>query len=128
MQTTNDVITGIIFLGTRLCMQEISHKSSKAHSTAIVLLNTRMIRAYKSVKEMAELDSEAPWGNRFGFLHVSIPKLKDPQSSDPLDFVREAHKIIKKKRSSLDVYLTSRLLEIVKKLRGSEVRILPSIN
>ncbi|XP_059452448.1 wax ester synthase/diacylglycerol acyltransferase 4-like [Corylus avellana] len=118
--TSNDVITGIIFLGTRLCMQEISHESSKAHSTALVLLNTRMIRAYKSVKEMVEPDSEAPWGNRFAFLHVPIPKFKDPKSLDPLEFVWEAHKIIKRKRSSLDVYLTSRLLEIMKKLRGPE--------
>jgi hypothetical protein len=104
-------------------MQEISHGSSKANSTALVLLNTRMIRAYKSVKEMVERDSESPWGNRFAFLHVSIPKFKDPKSSDPLEFVWEAHKIIKRKRSSLGVYLTSRLLEIVKELRGPEVHI-----
>ncbi|XP_062150396.1 wax ester synthase/diacylglycerol acyltransferase 4-like [Alnus glutinosa] len=118
--TTNDVITGIIFLGTRLYMQEISHKSSKAHSTALVLLNTRMIRTYKSVKEMVEPDSESPWGNRFAFLHVSIPKFKDAESLDPLEFVWEAHKIIKRKRSSFGLHLTSRLLEIMKKFRGPE--------
>jgi hypothetical protein len=66
-------------------MQEISHELSKAHSTALVFLNTRMIRAYKSVKEMVEPDSEAPWGNRFAFLHVPIPKFKDPKSLDPLE-------------------------------------------
>jgi hypothetical protein len=115
-------------LGTRLCMQEISHESSKAHSTALVLLNTRMIRAYKSVKEMVEPDSEAPWGNRFAFLHVPIPEFKDPKSLDPLEFVWEAHRIIKRKRSSLDVYLTSRLLEIMRKLRGPEVHIYSIIN
>ncbi|XP_059452804.1 wax ester synthase/diacylglycerol acyltransferase 11-like isoform X2 [Corylus avellana] len=118
--TTNDVISGIIFLGTRLCMQEISNESSEAHSTALVLLNTRMISSYKSIKEMVEPNSEAPWGNRFGFLHVPIPKFKDPKSLDPLEFVREAHKIIKRKRSSLDVYLTGRLLEIMKNIRGPE--------
>jgi hypothetical protein len=109
-------------------MQEISLESSKAHSTALVLLNTRMIRAYKSVKEMVEPDSEAPWGNRFAFLHVPIPEFKDPKSLDPLEFVWEAHRIIKRKRSSLDVYLTSRLLEIMRKLRGPEVHIYSIIN
>jgi hypothetical protein len=126
-QTTNDVITGIIFLGTRLFMQEKSHESSEAHSTALVLLNTRMISSYKSIKEMVEPNSETPWGNRFGFLHVPIPNFKDPKSLDPLEFVWEAHKIIKRKRSMLDVYLTSRVLEIIKKIRGPEVHILSSI-
>jgi hypothetical protein len=87
---TNDVMTGIIFLGTRLCMKEISHESSKAQSTTLVLLNTRMIRGYKSLEEMVEPDSEAPWGNRFSYLHVSIPKFGDAKSLNPLEFVWEA--------------------------------------
>ncbi|KAJ0110543.1 hypothetical protein Patl1_02265 [Pistacia atlantica] len=97
--TINDVITGIIFLGTRLYMQEMSQDSSKAQSTAVILLNTRVFRSYESVKDMVKPNAKAPWGNRFAFLHVSIPHLTDDAaSSNPLEF----------------------LLEILKKFKGPE--------
>ncbi|KAM4115553.1 hypothetical protein ACJW30_04G158200 [Castanea mollissima] len=118
--TVNDVIAGIIFLGTRLYMQEINNKSAKSHSTALVLLNTRTMSGYKSIEEMLKPSSKVQWGNQFAFLHVSMPELKDHKSPNPLDFVLAASKIIKKKKSSLGVYLTGRVLEIVKKLRGPE--------
>ena len=80
------------------------------------------MKGYNSVEEMLKPDSETPWGNRFGFLHVPIPKLKDPKSPNPIEFVQAAQEVIKKKKSSFGVYLNGRLLEIVKKLRGPEVR------
>ncbi|GMY10128.1 wax ester synthase/diacylglycerol acyltransferase 4-like isoform X1 [Fagus crenata] len=101
-------------------MQEISHKSSKANSTSIVLLNTRTIKGYKSVNEMVKPDSDTPWGNQFGLLHVSIPKFTNLKSANPLEFVLKIHKIIKKKRNSSSVYFTGILLTIMKKLRGPE--------
>ncbi|GAV80595.1 WES_acyltransf domain-containing protein/DUF1298 domain-containing protein [Cephalotus follicularis] len=116
--TINDVITGTIFFGTRLYMQAANHKLNDEQSTALVLLNTRSIGGYKSVKEMVNPDAESPWGNQFGFLHVSLPKL---ESSNPLPFIWNARSIIKRKRSSLAVVLTGRLLEAVKKFRGPEV-------
>ncbi|KAK7845078.1 wax ester synthase/diacylglycerol acyltransferase 4 [Quercus suber] len=116
--TINDVITGIIFFGTRLYMQEISQKSSKADSTAIVFLSTRTVRGYKSVEEMIKPKSDTPWGNQFGLLHVSIPKFTNLKSSNPLEFVLKVHKIIKQKRNSSSVYFTGRLLSIMKKLKG----------
>ena len=100
VQTINDVITGISFFGTRLYMQEISQKSSKADSTAIVFFSTRTVRGFKSVKEMIKPESDTPWGNQFGLLHVSIPKFTNLKSSNPLEFVLKVHKIIKKKRNS----------------------------
>lgn len=118
--TINDVITGIIFYGIRLYMQERSQKSSKAHSTALVLLNTRVIRGYKSVKEMIKPDSDTPWGNQFAFLHVPVPKFTNDLSTNPLGFVWKTQKIIKMKRGSFAVHLTGKLLEIMKKLKGPE--------
>ncbi|KAJ0110990.1 hypothetical protein Patl1_03098 [Pistacia atlantica] len=118
--TLNDVITGTIFLGTRLYMQEMSKESSKAQSTALVLLNTRVLRSYKPVKDMVEPNAKTPWGNHFAFLHVSIPPLTDASSSNPLEFVFRAQQIINDKKSSLAVYLTGQLLEILKKFRGPE--------
>ncbi|KAL4620428.1 hypothetical protein ACB092_06G153100 [Castanea dentata] len=118
--TINDVITGIIFFGTRLYMQEVSQKSSKADSTAIVLLSTRTVKGYKSVKEMIKPESDTPWGNQFGLLHVSIPKFTNLKSSNPLEFVLKVHKIIRKKRNSSSVYYTGCLLSTMKKLKGPE--------
>ncbi|KAF9663131.1 hypothetical protein SADUNF_Sadunf17G0006500 [Salix dunnii] len=120
--TVNDVITGAIFLGTRLYMQEMSKGSSDhSNSTALVLLNTRMFRSYKSVKEMLEPNAASPWGNHFAFLHVPLPELVDSTQFNPIEFVRKAQQIIKRKRSSFAVYLTAAFIEIVKKLRGHEV-------
>lgn len=118
--TINDVITGIIFYGTRLYMQNVDDKSTNAHSTALVLLNTRVISGYRSVKEMVKPDAESPWGNQFGFLHVSVPELTDSRFSKPLECVTIAQEIIQRKRSSLAVNLTGRLLEVLRKFRGPE--------
>ncbi|KAG5545292.1 hypothetical protein RHGRI_017679 [Rhododendron griersonianum] len=137
--TINDVITGIIFLGTRLYMQASSSSSShddlqqqqgNADATALVVLNTRaMGEGYKTIGEMVKPDSKMPWGNRFTFLHISVPKFSgnngasstDESNSSPISFVKNTHTIIKRKRNSAAVYLTGRMLEIMRKLRGHEV-------
>ncbi|KAJ6371700.1 hypothetical protein OIU77_002089 [Salix suchowensis] len=101
-------------------MQTADDKSTDAQSTALVLLNTRTISGYRSVKEMIKPDAESPWGNQFGFLHVSVPELTDSSFSKPLEFVKIAQEIIQRKRASLAVNLTGRLLEILRKFRGPE--------
>ncbi|KAA8526366.1 hypothetical protein F0562_008431 [Nyssa sinensis] len=119
--TINDVITGIIFFGIRLYMHAASNELSKnTESTAMVLLNTRSLGGYKSISEMAKSNAEMPWGNHFAFLHVSIPNLTEVESSNPLNFVLETHRIIKSKRNSAAVHLTGWLLEALRKLRGPE--------
>uniref|UniRef100_A0A2P2KBA9 Uncharacterized protein n=1 Tax=Rhizophora mucronata TaxID=61149 RepID=A0A2P2KBA9_RHIMU len=120
--TVNDVITGTIFLGTRLYMEEVSQGSGKADTTALVLLNTRMFRGYKSVQEMLKPDAEFPWGNQFAFLIVPVPKLSDAHGvKNPVQFVWNAQTIIQQQRSSLAVYLTAKYLQLVHKFRGPEV-------
>ncbi|KAK8564036.1 hypothetical protein V6N13_005748 [Hibiscus sabdariffa] len=121
--TINDVITGTIFLGTRLYMQGKVGGSSKLkneQSTALVLLNTRAVREYKSVKEMLKPGAEKTWGNQFAFLHVPLPELSSVESCNPLDFVWKAHKLIQRKRNSGAVFLTGRLLEWLRKYTGPE--------
>ena len=121
MQTLNDVITGTIFLGIRLYMQAVNQESTNLHSTAVVLLNTRMFKSISSIKEMVKPDSKAPWGNHFAFLHISVPQLTNAEVQNPLKFIQKAQEIIQSKRSSFGAYLTAKLLETVKKLRGHEV-------
>lgn len=122
LQTINDVITGIITLGTRLYMQKINKGSEKSKSTALVLLNTRAIAGYKSVDEMVKPKSNTPWGNHFAFMQVSIPKLIESELQNPLNFVKKAHRLIKRQKNSAAVYLTGQLLSLVRKVRGHEVR------
>ncbi|KAK1405303.1 O-acyltransferase WSD1 [Heracleum sosnowskyi] len=119
--TINDVLTGVIFLGTRLYMDATSQESKNGVSTALVLLNTRNIGGYTSVAEMIDASAaEKQWGNQFGFLHVSVPELNEKECPNPNQFVYKAQKIIKQKRESAGVFLTGRLLETVRKYRGPE--------
>ncbi|CAB4320034.1 unnamed protein product [Prunus armeniaca] len=98
--TINDVLTGMIFLGTRLYMQRIDKSSRKARGTAVVLHNTRMMGDYTSIQEIIKPNSKMPWGNHITFLN--------------------AQKIISMKRNSLAIYLTSRFLEILNRFGGHE--------
>ena len=59
----------------------MNHESSEANCTAVVLLNTRYAAGYKSVSEMIKPNAEMPWGNRFAFLPLPIPKLTATESS-----------------------------------------------
>ncbi|RZC49440.1 hypothetical protein C5167_017861 [Papaver somniferum] len=90
--TINDVMVGIIFYGIRLYMETTNKDSGNARA----------------------------WGNSFAFFHVSIPDAPNVDTSDPLEFVFEAKKMITKKKNSLGVYLTGKLLELMRKLRGPE--------
>ncbi|KAK7364815.1 hypothetical protein VNO80_13558 [Phaseolus coccineus] len=117
----NDVLAGVIFFGIRLYMQESSLKSSQGQSTALVLLNTRNIEGYKSIKEMVEkTNTSSAWGNQYAFLHVPIPELTDSKYANPLEFIWEAHKEMIKKKNSLATPLTGMLLDMLRKLRGPE--------
>lgn len=121
LQTVNDVVTGIVFYGTRLYMQDMDSKSKTSNSTALVLLNTRNIEGYQSIGDMLNTKTGGPWGNKISFLHVPIPKLSETRISNPLEFIRETHNIIKRKKQSLAVALTGTLLDIEGKFRGQEV-------
>ncbi|XP_004489155.2 wax ester synthase/diacylglycerol acyltransferase 4-like [Cicer arietinum] len=119
--TLNDVVTGIVFYGTRLYMQNLDSKSKTANSTALVLLNTRNIEGYQSIDEMLNTKkTKGPWGNKISFLHVPIPKLNGSNISNPLEFIWDTHNIIKRKKQSLGVALTGTLLDIEGKFRGQE--------
>ena len=119
----NDVIAGVILLGSRLYMQRERENSSNLNANALMLLNTRNLDGYKSVGEMVKPKSTMPWGNNFAFLHVSIPKLKTSHLSDPLKFVYETQNTVKRKRNSAGVFLTSIMLDNLRKFRGPEVRL-----
>ena len=102
-------------------MQKADEESCKSKTTALVLLNARAIGGYKSVDEMIKPNSDVPWGNRFAFLHVPLPKLTQSELLNPLDFVKKAHRMIKRYKNSGAVYLTGQLLSFITMVRGHEV-------
>ncbi|MED6114665.1 hypothetical protein PIB30_082618, partial [Stylosanthes scabra] len=119
----NDVLVGMVFLGIRLYMEANNDESSKADATGLVLLNTRRVRAYKSVKEMLDTktDSGAAWGNHIESMHLPIPKLSGNSSSlNPLEFVLSANKIINGLRNSLAIPLNGVLIALIDKIKGPE--------
>ncbi|KAI3908544.1 hypothetical protein MKX01_009346 [Papaver californicum] len=118
--TINDVMVGIMFYGTRLYMETASKGSGNARSTAIIPVNTREITTYQSVEEMRKPTAKGAWGNNFGFIHVSIPDSANVDTSDPLEFVYKAKKVMTKKKNSLIVHVTGILIELMRKLRGPE--------
>ncbi|KRX86223.1 hypothetical protein T12_8877, partial [Trichinella patagoniensis] len=69
---------------------------------------------------MKKAGGRSQWGNQFGFIHVSVPSCEDAEKVDPLTFVLKGRQIIRAKRKSLGVYLTGRMLELLRKHRGSE--------
>jgi len=73
------------------------------------------------VKEMQNSKVKGLWGNKISFLQITIPKLSQSKNDNPLEFVWNARKLIKKKRRSFSVYLTGLLLDLEMKLRGYEV-------
>ncbi|CAI0548689.1 unnamed protein product [Linum tenue] len=119
--TVNDVVTGTVFLGTRMYMKEMEPGSEDAETTSIVVLNTRMLRSYNSVHDMMmSKATESPWGNHFAFLHVGLPKLESTMARRSLEFLKATQKVIQKKRSSVAVHLNGGLIQLYRKLRGSE--------
>ncbi|KAL0903891.1 hypothetical protein M5K25_025950 [Dendrobium thyrsiflorum] len=125
--TINDVISGVIFYGIQLYMRAVngdvacSSRVGMGKVTALLLLNTRNVNSYQSLHEMKKPGAKSPWGNQFGFIHVSVPGCKDAEKVDPLTFVLKGRQIIRAKKKSLGVYLTGRVLELMRKHRGSEV-------
>ncbi|XP_027351373.1 O-acyltransferase WSD1-like [Abrus precatorius] len=118
--TVNDVITGIIFYGIRLYMQDNDYRSRTLKSTAMVTVNRRNVKDYQKVQDMLKTNAKGAWGNQITYLHVSMPKLKDTQISNPLQFVKTVHTSIKRKKHSFATVLIHKLLLLKNKLEGSE--------
>ncbi|KAM0942251.1 putative O-acyltransferase, WSD1, O-acyltransferase WSD1 [Dioscorea sansibarensis] len=120
--TVNDVLAGMIFYGINLYMEEVSPCNNSAKITALVLLNTRAIRTYKSMEEMSNPNSKSKWGNHFAFIHVPVPRYdKKNNKVDPFDFVSKAKKLIESKKSSFGIYLSGAFLEMIRRFRGPEI-------
>ncbi|XP_028761646.1 O-acyltransferase WSD1-like [Neltuma alba] len=111
--TVNDVITGIIFYGIRLYMQDIDYESRTKDSTIMTNLSTRDAESYKTTHDMHKSRGKGSLGIQVMFSYLPIPKLKDTLISNPLRSVWEAHRQMnQKKRSLLAAVLLNKLQQI----------------
>eukprot|EP01018_Ginkgo_biloba_P010241 Gb_13459 [translate_table: standard] len=129
--TVNDVITGVIFYGFQRYLQsflsgekqyaepnnDILTKMERLRVTALALINTRALSGLQNLEEMMKTDTQTPWGNHFGFVHVPIPVGK---FENPMDFVRRAKRSLDRKKMSLAVFVTGRVLCYLAKLKGAK--------
>ncbi|KAJ3685097.1 hypothetical protein LUZ61_014261 [Rhynchospora tenuis] len=118
--TVNDVISGVIFYGVNLYMHACGNRTKGANVTAVVMVNTRTVRAYQTVQEMIKSNSKAPWGNNFALLSVAVPMCEDSENVDPLYFLSKTSKTIKAKKNSHGLFLTGLLVKTIGKIRGPE--------
>ncbi|XP_056698723.1 wax ester synthase/diacylglycerol acyltransferase 7 [Spinacia oleracea] len=120
--TVNDVVVGIIFLGTRLYMQEINHgQINNTRSRIVITFNIRSDKRYARPEEMVEEHTKVPWGNRFALYDLPITNLKEDDFRNPLKFILKAHKLIKRKRNTpLAIYLFYGFLGVIRLFGGLE--------
>ncbi|MGD7217369.1 wax ester/triacylglycerol synthase domain-containing protein, partial [Ralstonia pseudosolanacearum] len=67
--TVNDVTTGVIAYALQLYMKRKGQASGETRSTALIVMNLRMLRGFKNLEDMLKANI---WGNHFGFLRVSL--------------------------------------------------------
>eukprot|EP01018_Ginkgo_biloba_P010242 Gb_13460 [translate_table: standard] len=127
----NDVITGVIFYGFQRYVQsflsgekqyvepnnDILTKMKSLRVTTLALINTRALSGLQNLEEMMKTETQTPWGNRFGYLHVPVPVGK---FENTLDFVRRAKRSLDRKKMSLAVFVTSRVLYYLAKFKGAK--------
>lgn len=117
----NDVITGIILYGIRLYMQDVEYSSRTKRSTLLPMVNTRNVKDYETAKDMQKTKGTGTWGNRFTYIHVSVPKLEDTHISNPLLFVQEVYHAMNRNKRSWVSSLICMLLKTKHKFQGPEV-------
>ncbi|KAF9592653.1 hypothetical protein IFM89_016310, partial [Coptis chinensis] len=88
---------------------------SGKHMNLLAMLNTRMVRGYKSIAEMFEAKI---WGNHVAFLHAPIPSVSGEEEVDPLYFVIKAKEAMERNKNSMFTYLIEPIISASIYIRG----------
>ncbi|XP_021774165.1 O-acyltransferase WSD1-like [Chenopodium quinoa] len=115
--TVNDIVVGIIFFGTQLYIREKDPGQLKEkQSTATIFVNVRSMKGNFSAEEMRK---GKLFGNRITNIEVPFPHLEDDDLFKPLQFIKKAHNVIKRKRNgALGLHLMVSLLEVIRTIGG----------
>lgn len=119
LQTVNDVLLGVTSAAlSRFYFRktgESSRKSIKVRSTLLVnLRKTPGLHALATMMESGK-DNGAEWGNRLGYMilpfHIAM-------HDDPLEYVRKATKVARRKKSSMESVFTYWSASVIMKIFG----------
>lgn len=118
-QTVNDVLLGVASAAlSRYYFRKTGEnvrKSIKVRSTLLVnLRKTPGLHTLASMMESGK-DSGAKWGNRLGYMILPFHLAKH---DDHLEYVREATKVARRKKSSMESVLTYWSASIIMKIFG----------
>ncbi|KNA03302.1 hypothetical protein SOVF_210530 [Spinacia oleracea] len=119
--TVNDVVLGIISFGIRLYIKEKEQGQTKKNTrmTASIAVNFRSIKGYAKPEDMRKGKT---WGNKISVIELILPKFKEDDFKNPLNFIMKANKIMKRKRTSVGaIYLTAWTLEAIRIFAGYKV-------
>ena len=72
----------------------------------------------QDMKQMLKPNSKAPWGNRFGLLHVGIPL---DMLDNPLDILCKVKEYLDRKKMSFAAFILGKAMGYVTKLKGPQV-------
>ncbi|XP_021760300.1 O-acyltransferase WSD1-like [Chenopodium quinoa] len=118
--TVNDVALGIAQAGLSRYLNKKYGINGDDHIRlrSVLLINIRPSRGIQALADMMDKDTEAKWGNSFGYVLLPFTiGLHD----DPLDYIREAKVTVDRKKNSLEVFYTYFIAEILKKLFGAKL-------
>ncbi|GLJ23825.1 hypothetical protein SUGI_0452200 [Cryptomeria japonica] len=106
--TVNDVIIGTLAAGLVRYLDRIyASREQTLPSNLLVRLampvNTRAVPGLQELADLENKKEQCRWGNDLGFFIISLPLQK---YEDPLQYAQAAKIICKKKKSSLEMYIT----------------------
>ncbi|CAI0556889.1 unnamed protein product [Linum tenue] len=122
--TINDALFGVIASGLS---RYLDHRTPNAlkegqQITGMAMVNLRPQSGLQELSDMMKSNSSAKWGNRFGILVLPVfyhsHHSEEGSSSNPLDFVKRAKKMIDRKKKSLEAHFSYKLCNIVMSTLG----------
>ncbi|GLJ40922.1 hypothetical protein SUGI_0846570 [Cryptomeria japonica] len=119
--SVNDVIMGVVFCGFRRYCDMVlpdPKQTENLRVTALALMNSRSQPGLKSLEEMTKSRTKAPWGNRWGFLQLPVPM---EGFENPMEYVVRAKRMADKKKMSLAVIVTNKVISYITRFRGPKI-------
>ncbi|XP_057862164.2 wax ester synthase/diacylglycerol acyltransferase 11-like [Cryptomeria japonica] len=114
--SVNDVIMGVVFCGFR---RYYPNQIENLRVTALVLMNSISQPGLKNLEEMTKSRTKSPWGNRWGFLQLSVPM---DGLENPLEYILRAKRMADRKKMLLAVNITRKVISYITRVGGPKRR------
>ncbi|KAK8518837.1 hypothetical protein V6N13_017895 [Hibiscus sabdariffa] len=118
--TINDVLFGVVSFGLS---RYLDHRTPNAlheglRMTGVAMVNLRSKPGLQELSNLLKDNSEARWGNRFGF--ILLPVFYEKVGNDPLKYLKRAKAMVDRKKNSLEAYFSYWIGDLAMTLLGSK--------